>query len=132
VCIIISFSVSVLSSNTRIFYSLSNFVDIHTGLVFLIKQLKLIPSNRVLLVEVVKKYFANTKAVLDVRRLDVDFSPQRLRFSSVRLQVRAVFEVSPLFHTHLSPPHEVRHIRHRAPQYHSLSPMLGASSLTRH
>jgi hypothetical protein len=40
--------------------------------------------------------------------------------------------IPPLLHTHLSPPHAVCDSPDQATHYHTLGPMLGASSLTRH
>jgi hypothetical protein len=40
--------------------------------------------------------------------------------------------IPPLFHIHLSPPHEVRDSSDQAAHYHHLGPKIGASFLTRH
>jgi hypothetical protein len=48
---------------------------------------------------------------------------QVLGFSPVNI-------IPPLLHIHLSPPHQKRDSPDQAPHYHTLSPKLGASSLT--
>jgi hypothetical protein len=40
--------------------------------------------------------------------------------------------IPPLFHIHISPPHEVCDSSDKASHYHHLGPKLGASFLTRH
>jgi hypothetical protein len=43
----------------------------------------------------------------------------------------ALITTPPLFHNHLSPPHEVRDSPDQAAHYHTLGPKLGASSMSR-